>query len=458
MTLAQDIERINLTILNGDLQRAQDELTRLAPHTPAEQRTVEHFLGIIAFRQGRLMDAHRQMESALSRHGDNVNLLRDLAVCQYHLQDMVGFRHNLQRLESLVTQKADELSRQSLFECELMLGKFLEEEARILPALEFYTRALSRSQSLPQRLRALVQKARWHALYEPNSELSEYYRELISVPRNKLTSDLHIELEHSLMLIELRLIGADHAWQRVQRLGDRITEMDQRLLIFDFIEGCLTHDLEMHPAVLEKMNSFKEVDPYERFIRDSLQGALEAHTKVHELTMLATVLPWASYLRLLCLASNLEGSSGIRQELNRKIILIIRPLDARSQSLWSRRLKQALQAPEIRVEYSVRNRYVTIQGRQVDLSKKKMGMQLLEGLVKKPELTVDEAIHLLWDSSFTPEHYHRLRMGIHRLNTLINKVTGLGKIIEVDSQNVRLRPEVKIRHADHSFESELINL
>ena len=119
--------------------------------------------------------------------------------------------------------------------------------------------------------------------------------------------------------------------------------------------------------------------------------------------------------------------------------------------LWNQRLKQALQSPEIRMEYSFRERSVAIQGRSVDLSKKKMGLQLLEGLAKKPELTVDEAINLLWQVSFSPEHYHRLRMGVHRLNALIHKTTGLGKIIEVDSQAVRLRPEVKIRRADEAF-------
>jgi hypothetical protein len=172
---------------------------------------------------------------------------------------------------------------------------------------------------------------------------------------------------------------------------------------------------------------------------------------VHELALLAPQLPWASYLRLLCLAANLESNSSTRSELNRKIQLIIGSLDPKSQSLWNQRLKQALQSPEIRMEYSARNRSVAIQGRAVDLSKKKMGLQLLEGLAQKPELTVDEAITLLWQSSFSPEHYHRLRMGIHRLNTLINKVTGLGKIIEVDSQTVRLRPEVKIRRAEEAF-------
>lgn len=159
-------------------------------------------------------------------------------------------------------------------------------------------------------------------------------------------------------------------------------------------------------------------------------------------------MPWSPYLRLLCLASNREGNASIRQELNRKIQLIIRGLDPRSQQLWSQRLKEAMQTPEIRVEYSQRERNLTIQGREVDLSKKKIGLQLLDSLTVKPELSVDEAISLLWQSDFSPEHYHRLRMSVHRLNTLINKATGLGKIIEVDAQTVRLRPEVRIRAAD----------
>ena len=71
---------------------------------------------------------------------------------------------------------------------------------------------------------------------------------------------------------------------------------------------------------------------------------------------------------------------------------------------------------------------------------------------------MDEAIALLWQSDFSPEHYHRLRMGVHRLNSLINKVTGLGKVIEVDSQTVRLRPEVRLRLVDDAFSGEMFDL
>ena len=445
-------------ILNGDYESAQKKLAALEPETEAEHRIVNHYLGFIAFRKGEFHAALQKLESTLQKYGENINLICDIAACQYHLKDMSGFRQNLKLLERILNERKSELSYQSLYDGELTVGKFLEEEAYILPAMEFYTRALNRSTTLPHRIRALIQKARWHAQFEPNSELSIHYRELISLPRGKMTQDLHIELEHSLMLIELRLIGADHAWQRVRRLCDSLSDVDQRLLCFDFVEGILTQDLTLDAPVLEKISNFKEVDPFEAFIQKMVQGKLEGTAKLHELTLLAAQLPWASYLRLLCLASNMDGNASVRQELNRKILLIIRGLDSKSQALWGRRLKQQLQTPEIRVEYSTRNRYVAIQGRHVDLSKKKMGMQLLEGLVQKPELTVDEAIQLLWQSSFSPEHYHRLRMGIHRLNTLINRATGLGKIIEVDSQNVRLRPEVKIRHAEQAFEEDLINI
>jgi predicted negative regulator of RcsB-dependent stress response len=454
----RDLEGINLNILNGRFDEADRALLDLKPAAPADHRAIAHFRGIIAFRRGDIAGAKGLFESALNEYGENISLLRDLAASQFHLQDMMGFRMNLSRIERILAENEKQLSYRAILETELMLGKFLEEEARLAPAREFYLRAIGRAQTPAHRLRAQLQLARWMALYQPCQQLSAHYRELISVGREHTTQDLHVELHHSLMLVELRLIGSDHAWQRILKLAGSIGEFDQRLLIFDYIEGVLSQDGEISLSVLEKIKNFKTLDPYEQFIAKLAHGTLEAQAKIDELVQLAPQLPWASYLRLLCLAANVESNRATRAELNRKIQLIIRSLDEQSQVIWTQRLKQVLQAPEIRVEYSERQRSLAIQGRSVDLSKKKMGLQLLGGLARKPELSIDEAITLLWQSSFSPEHYHRLRMGIHRLNTLINKVTGLGKIIEVDSQNVRLRPEVKIRMMDDGFNSELMQL
>lgn len=459
--IKEQLAAANALILNGKLDDATRVLTQIQPAAHHESRMKAHFEAIVEFRRGNVSASFQMMQAASTQFGENVNLLRDITVCQYHLQDMQGFRANLARLETQLIELEEQLGTYSLIECELMAGKFLEEEARLAPAVQFYDRALKRTEKPPHRLRVLMQKARWQALFEPTPELSVHYRELISVEPNKISKDLKIELEHSLMLIELRLIGSDHAWQRVRRaLDSDLDEIDQRLLVFDYIEGCLSQELEIAPLVLEKANEFNELDPFESFLQKILKGTLERHDLVHELTLLAPKLPWSSHLRLLCISANLEQNGGVRQELHRKIQLILRALDQRSQKLWTDRLKQSLQTQEIRIDFSARNRSVNIQGKTLDLSKKKIGLQLLERLVSKSSITVDEAIQLLWQSEFSPEHYHRLRMSVHRLNTLIHETAGFGKVVEVDSQNVRLRPEVRLRQAptDEGYDLGLIGV
>lgn len=69
-----------------------------------------------------------------------------------------------------------------------------------------------------------------------------------------------------------------------------------------------------------------------------------------------------------------------------------------------------------------------------------------------PALSIDEAIRKLWGVDFSPEHYHRLRMIVHRLNRLIHEGTSLGKVIEVDSQSVRLKPGFKVTDYELSRE------
>ena len=448
MSFNKELEPINLAILNGAYEVAERALSSLSPRTVAERRAKAHYEGIIAFQRGKIALAKQLFEAAIQEHGENVTLLRDLVACQYHLRDMGGFRSNLHILETRLEELKDVLSARSLFECHLMVGKFLEEEARLSPAQECYNRAYTHAGNPQQRLRALIQKTRWCALYQPGGALSSLYRELISASPEQMTRDLHIELEHSLMLIEMRLIGADHAWQRVERMLESVDEIDRRLLVFDFVEGAMELDFDLDPKVLQIINEFKTLDPFEELIRKMAQETLSASARIQELTLLATQVPWASYLRVLCLMSNQELSLNMRQELNRKIQLIVRSLDAVSQALWNQRLKQSQQPPEVRLDYSSRQRSLSVQGQSVDLSKKKISLQLLSGLAGKTELTVDDAISLLWQSEFSPEHYHRLRMGVHRLNSLINKVTGLGKVIEVDSQTVRLRPEVRLQMLD----------
>lgn len=458
MNIQQQLDDILSQILNGHLTEAEKALDALAPETAADRRVYMHHRGILEFNRGQFTKARDLMQQALDEFGDHVDLLRDLIVLHYQLGDMIAFRAGLQRFEVLLLTQEATLPQRALLEGELMLGKFLEEEARLAPAVLFYDKALARARTPIERFRVLIQKARWQALYEPGPELSAYYRELISFPDDHVTRDQWIELQHALVMIELRLVGSDHARLRLERLGDDISSLDRRLLVFDFVEGALSLDLALPPSILTLVGELQDLTPYEVFLRKLVLRPPDPAERVHDLAALASKLPWSSYLRLLCLAANSETQGPFRVEWNRKIQLIIHGLDARSQALWNQRLKQALQTPEIRMDLSMRGRSVTVQGKRVDLSKKKIGLQLLAGLRDQKALSVDQAISMLWQTGFSPEYYHRLRMSTHRLNTLIHEVTGLGKLIEVDSQTVRLRPEVKLKCADDGFETELFTV
>ena len=457
MTTTERLDAVHRRLKDRQIDEAERALLDIVPDHTSERRRQAHLGAIVQFYRGDIGRARALLERASEDFGENVNLLRDLMICQYHLQDMTAFRLSLTRLELRLIEQEAALSAASIVESEVWLGKFMEEEARLAAAQVFYERALSRETDPHGRLLALIQKARWQALYEPGPELGALYRELISQPLDDVSRHLRSELEHTLMLIELRLVGVDHAWNRIERARAELIEMDQRLLVFDFVEGALSQDLKLNDEVIAKVNAFETLDPYESYLKSLVNGGFDHARKLSELTLIATKLTWSSYLRLLCLTANLESTCAPRQELNRKIQLIISGLDTRSQRIWRRRLKQAMATPEVRVELSLRARTVAIHGKTLDLNKKKIGLQLLAGLSRKPSLSVDEAINLLWQSSFSPEHYHRLRMSTHRLNTLLHDGTGVGKLIEVDSQSVRLRPEVRLRNTDGLGEGKLLN-
>ena len=156
MSFKEEIERINFLILNGQLDEAEKDLRVLTPFAIAERRTQAHYLAIIASERGDLTEAKIQLETALAKFGENVNLVRDLIVCQYRLQDMMGFRQGLSNLEFLLNEKREQLCARTLFECELVVGKFFEEEARLRPALEFYDRALQHASTPSQRLKRVL--------------------------------------------------------------------------------------------------------------------------------------------------------------------------------------------------------------------------------------------------------------------------------------------------------------
>ena len=115
MNLESHFKLINGLIYNGKLDEARQTLKSVLATTNAERRTKGHLLATVTFREGNIPKAYEEMLTVLDQYGENVNLMRDILVCQYHMQDMQGFRSGLNRLEILLLENEHQLSVRSLF-------------------------------------------------------------------------------------------------------------------------------------------------------------------------------------------------------------------------------------------------------------------------------------------------------------------------------------------------------
>ncbi len=431
-------------ILNHQLDLALSQLNEWTPEGRVDERIKLHFQALVQIQKGEFQSARRVLIDARARFGDNLGLLRELMICHYHLQEMDEFRELFNELEDLWIKLRPQLSDQTCFEVAIALGKICEEEARLAPAQIYYDEALLYAHSAVQRVRVLVQKGRWLALHDPNEKLGAIYRELISMPKTRLSEDLTIEREHSLMMIEMQLIGRNHAWMRIERLLSELDATDARLMVFDFLELSLAKGDPIAPSVLKLAGEFKDLDPFEQFIRDHLHDSLEENQRLSKLADLASQISWSCHLRLLCLSANSATDKSLKDGYLKNIDLVLSALDEKSQFIWKQQLNEILQSPETAVELNVGKSEVVISGKLIELKKKKSAAILLEALAQNAILSVDDAIKNLWGCDFSPEHYHRLRMTIHRLNTLVNEQTGTGKIIEVDAEKVQIRSGVRL--------------
>lgn len=418
--------------------------------TQAQKRMAQHSVGIHQAQSGQLSEARDTFREALMTYGEHVLLLSDLASVYYLLNEMTLWRRLQWRLQQILEDQTLALSSQSRGSAILSLAKFFEEDGKVANAAKLYRQCLSLALTGPSEfttsfhLKILPQILRLEALFPMNADLNALYTELLSLREGDVSFDQHVEIQHSLMLAELNLVGPEHAWSRVQQHIDhpQVAEIDQRLFFYDFVEEILIRNLPWPKTLRRYANRFKNHSSMELAIHQLAFGGGEG-VSVSELNRFATTMPWSSYIRLLCaLQAKAQSSSHIPEYRNR-LHLILGALDMDSRGLWSHRLKIYFGDPELSLELLSARRLVRFQNRELDLTKKKGMLRLLELLSQQQTLTVDQAIEALWSQSFSPECYHRLRMTSHRLNQLLFELTSVPKLIEVNAEHVRLRSTVQ---------------
>ena len=460
MTTLEDFKQQVISLLaDFNCPAALLAIENFKPTTPLEQRCQEHFMGKTYLMMGAYRKAKSLLLNCEQQFGENIGITLDLAVCYYHLSEIDLWRETYQILQKKLESLHGQLSLSAEHDVRVLIGKFLEEDARIDQAFQLYENALqdyrnNKKEKDAMYFEYICQLTRLNAMFYKVDVLGPLYTELLSLNLKKFSKSLAFEIEHALMLAEVNLVGSDHAWERVQHaLQDMNVQLnDKRLIFFDFIEEQL---IRKKIVPQERLNFFDQALPEnheeEWLFEDEVYSLAFDHKRkrsLMEVSRMAAVLPLSSYIRLLILHLSQEKSSEHIQELKNKINLLLGSLEPQSRIYWQNRMKPFMQLQDLVLKFSSQSRTISFQNKSLDLSRKKSMVNLLTLLSQNSPLPVDDAIHSLWESSFTPEHYHRLRMTAHRLNQLLFTLTANPKVIEISADAITLNGPIALNSTD----------
>lgn len=443
------LDTLNL-IQRGELAEATRGINSYPAQTQVEKRILEHLRGLVAEFSGDLETAYHTYLKALEKYGENIKLLGDLASACYQLDLMAKWRFYHQKVLKNLTELDDYLSLESRVVCGLGAGKNMEEDGDLAGAMNLYEQCFTLSQGVEDfetrqnlYLRVLPQLVRLRSQFNHADKLGLYYTELISLQRGDYPKHLDVEVQHSLVLAEISLIGPHHAWARARlALEDKnFLESDRRLIYFDFLEEMLIRGF----VIEEEMKAYQELvgsaDSFEQEIA-LLAFAPNSRRDLGELADLASALSWSCYLRILILYFGSTGNERLAEELRNKINLILSALGPQSKAYWLNRMRPYMASGDLVINFSREKRTIAFQNKELDLSRKKGMLLLLEAMTENSEKSVDDVISLLWSDQYSPENYHRLRMTVHRLNQLLYDLTAIPKVLEVSADRVSVKPTV----------------
>lgn len=409
-------------------------------------RIQKHYQGMACVYQDQFELAHKYYSEALHL-GDNIQLYMDLACLYYQTNKIDLWRKAYKKVEQLKTDLNKKLSLKTLFKVDITLGKFLEEEGKIAEAKTLYE-SLYKTAGNSDLFRIpfynnLIQLLRVTSVYFPKDpQMPNYYSQLLGCDPSSLNYDLSIEMEHALMMAELCLVGPEHALIRLnQCLTDPlITPMDKSFFLSEYLEESYLRGYNFTKVYQQYINLTKET---ENLFEQNLFEIMDSLT--HSLPVSlgnssSAHLSLASFIRLLTIQTRANLHSPIHSEFKNKLFLVLGSLSLESKNVWSNRYQPIQEKRNLSIEFDDVEKTLSFDNQTVDLSRKKGLVNILKYLMKHPQKTpLEQAIYELWKAEYSPDYYHRLRISAHRLNKILMDLTGIEKVIDVDSQEVSLK-------------------
>lgn len=402
------------------------------------QRQTRH-LGIkTEMQNGNYSSAALLLENLLSEEGSHVGVLSDLAACYYMTAEILKMNQTVEKLLLEYNAAKDFLSSESHSRTLLMLGKMQEERGRLADALEFYSLCANLSDAPDNiRLKARASRLRLHSILNLNDSSGDYLECSTAFAKG---TDLQAELEHSLILAEAQMFGAEQAFERWKLAQEHKHHcLDENIFFYDLIE-IVGYQQGFQSTLMKKLirQAPAPIDAFEKTLHRWSEDVPSYSFK--DYYDLGKQLTLFSHLRLLAVA--LKNQFQDSHVTVNHLRISLNALGEKNRQIMNQRCQELLIFKEAAIWNSLQSQ-VEFQGHFL-----KIGSTALEGkilsIIKGQEKVSVEAVLLhLYGEEFSETNWSRLRVAIHRLDKKLAPFLGVTKALKITKSEVLVTTLIK---------------
>jgi tetratricopeptide (TPR) repeat protein len=340
-----DFNEIRQNVYGRRINEVLKSLRILQEAPVCEMRKKDHLHGILLMQRGLYLDAIQVFQQALQKHGYHISLIVDLATCYYLTGQTQQWLNTLDVAEIEFRRIEPLINWERRSEVLLILGKFREEQGWLSEARALHEKNLEACESHEgylEHVRALTQCLRIGSEYGAVVEMQERYKQLIHHGLQDLDWDSAFEVEHALMMFEIKHFGVESGLLRWQKLirQPSLTTQEAALLCSDVCFEALMAGAPVPPVVLSRFRRLLDLSCYEETVLKLAMGKMPSEK---EMLQWSETLSPASHLRLvqLMLRLSMEGEespAGAQQNWRHRFVELIQNFSAPSQGLWMAQL------------------------------------------------------------------------------------------------------------------------
>lgn len=404
-----------------------------------KHKTIKRWMAL-----GHFERAAEEALEALKLHGSHVGLRADLAVCFYRIGNLHKWRLSLQELAQEFQLCRNQLSMESRLRTALILAKFYEEIGEIALAIHQLEQEIATMENLGVKdeiqLKILANFLRIQSLVGLSLGQSQVRRDL-ELSKHLCSDSTQVELEHSLMLHDLELVGPSAAQNRLLSLiaNQKLDSYDTELFLYDYIEACLTFG---HTNFLKQVSQLLNI-PTSSDFGHILKSWLQQPSVNHWVWPVNTnQLTASEFIRLSSLFLA-HASSEKSTELRTQLAYQLFDLSEESQAIWKRRKKVSSKKSIMTLDDV--SKTLLHQDKRLSFKNKPVAFQFLSLLKLRPQWPTDTFCRHMFSLDLSEDQYTRIRVMVHRMNKNIADEFQLEKIIHLNQQTITLNENVQIK-------------